>query len=220
MKLKLAIFDYDGLLVNTEKLAFIAEKKVLAKFGKKLTKKNFDKYLGFPVIDTLRGHISDYKLTVSVKDLSKKRMSIITHLLKSNLKLMPGTTSLLDYLRKKGIDSVIASSGEQNYVKFGLKKLHIAHYFKNITCVNEVRRGKPNPALFLKALQKNQTKAHEAIVFEDSISGIRAARKAGIFCVAILRDNNKKILYHQANIIFNSLNRVKSFLEKNSLFKN
>lgn len=218
--LKLVIFDYDGLLVETEKLAYLAEKGILIKYGKALTKKIFDKYIGYSVLDTLKGYITDYKLPVSVKDLYIQRAIIMTNLLKIDLKLMPGAIPLLDYFHKKGTDMVIASSGERNYIEFGLKKLNIIHFFKNITCVSEVKKGKPNPDLFIEALRKNKIKAHEAIVFEDSVSGVKAAKEANIFCIAVpQKGRNRHGDYKQAGLIIDNLEEAIVFFEKNSHFR-
>lgn len=213
--LKLAIFDYDGLLVDSERLAFLAEKKVLADLGKILTKRIFDRYIGYSVADTLEVYIASFKLIISAKDLYTQREKILAGLLKSELKLMPDATSLLDYFQNKKIDMVIASSGERDYIESGLKQLKIIHFFKNITCVSEVKNGKPKPDLFLEALRKNKVKASDAIVFEDSLSGIKAARDARIFCIAVPSQDRNIYDYSQANLIFDNLAKAISFFENN-----
>lgn len=217
--IKLIIFDYDGLLVESEKLAFWAEEKILARYDKLLTTNLFNKYIGYSVSDTLKGYITYFRLPVSVEELYKEREAIMDHLLKTKLQLMPGVLPVLKYFDNKGIDMVVASSGERDYIKLGLNKLNISHFFKNITCVSEVKNGKPNPDLFLEALRKNGVASHEAIVFEDSLSGAKAAFAAGIFCIAVPTKNKHKGQYYQANVIIDNIESAIDFFEKSKLFK-
>lgn len=212
---KLIIFDYDGLLVDSERLAYIAEEKILIRYGKTLSKGLFNKYLGYSVADTLKGYIDNYKIPVSLDKLYKERKEILRNLLKSHLKLMPGAKILLNFLKNKKIDMVIASSSKRKHIELGLKKLKASHYFRNITCVSEVKKGKPHPDLFLKALKKNNAKPGEAIVFEDSIAGIKAAKSAGIFCITIPPRNIDISEYSLvADLVLDNLAKAKEILEK------
>ena len=113
---------------------------------------------------------------------------------------------------------VIGSSGERSYIETGVKILGVEKYFKNITCVSEVKRGKPNPDLFLEALRKNNTKAEKAIVIEDAISGIKAAKAANIFCIAIPPLNMDIQDHRIADLIVDNLEKVKDVFEKFHIF--
>jgi len=216
--IKLVIFDYDGLLVESESIAFIAEEKILRRYGKPLSKELFEKYLGYSVKDTLAGYISHYKLPIMLQEFYKEREQVIFSLLESDLKLKAGANVLLTYLRKKHVDVAIGSSGERNYIETGLKKLGIQHYFKNITCVSEVKRGKPFPDLFQEALHKNATRPEEAIVLEDAVSGIIAAKKANIFCITVPSQTMDIQDYRIADIIVDDLEKIKNLFERLSIF--
>jgi len=215
---KLIIFDYDGLLVESEKLAFCAEEKILHKYGKPLTKDLFDKYLGYSVIDTLKGYIEYHNLSISIDDFYAQREVMINTSLETDLILKHGAKILLDYLHKKRIITVIGSSGERSYIETGLKILGVEKYFKNITCVSEVKRGKPNPDLFLEALRKNNTKAEEAIVLEDTISGIKAAKAANIFCITVPPLDMNIQGHRIADIVVDNLGKVKDIFENFQTF--
>lgn len=212
--IKLIIFDYDGLLVDSEKIAFIAEKKILKEYGNNLTKKIFNKYLGYSVRETLLEYIKNFNLKTSYEKLNQKREKIIDKLIETEIKLMPGAKNLLKYIKSINIPMVIASSGEIDYLKKGLRQLGIIDYFQNITSVGEVKRGKPHPDLFLKALSKNHIKANEAVVLEDSLSGVTSAKKAKIFCIAVPNKNMDIKKYKTADIVLRSLSELKNMLEK------
>ena len=216
--IKLIIFDYDGLLVESEKLAFCAEEKILRKYGKPLTKDLFDKYLGYSVIDTLKAYDEYHNLSISIDDFYAQREAMINTLLEKDLILKPGAKILLDYLHKKKITMVIGSSGERSYIETGLKILDVKKYFKNITCVSEVKRGKPNPDLFLEALRKNHTKAEGAIVLEDAISGIKAAKSANIFCITVPPLDINIQGHRIADIVVDNLEKVKDMFENFQTF--
>lgn len=218
--IKLIIFDYDGLLVESEKLAFWAEEKILRKHGKQLTKDLFDKYLGYSVIDTLKGYIEYHNLSVSIDDFYAQRQAMIGTLLETDLILKHGAKILLDYLYlyKKKVNVVIGSSGERSYIEAGLRILDVEKYFKNITCVSEVKKGKPSPDLFLEALRKNNTKAEEAIVLEDAISGIKAAKAANIFCIAVPPLDMDIQGHRIADLVVDELEKVKNIFEKFHIF--
>lgn len=216
--IKLVIFDYDGLLVESEKLAFWAEEKILRRYGKSLTKALFDKYLGYSVIDTLKGYIEYYNLSISIDDFYTQRGVMISTFLKTDLILKPGAKILLDYLHKKKVIMVIGSSGERSYIETGLKILGVEKYFKNITCVSQVKRGKPNPDLFLEALRKNNTKAEESIVLEDAISGIKAAKAANIFCITVPPLDMDIQGHRIADIVVDNLEKVKNIFQKFHIF--
>ena len=215
---KLIIFDYDGLLVESEKLAFLAEEKILRKHGKTLTKDLFDKYLGYSVFDTLTGYIEYYDLPISIDDFYAQRQVMVNTLLETDFTLKPGAKILLDYLYNKRVNVVIGSSGERTYIEAGLKILKVEKYFKNITSVSEVKRGKPHPDLFLEALRKNSTRAQESIVLEDAISGIKAAKAANIFCIAIPPLDMGIQDHRIADLIVDDLEKVKDVFEKFHIF--
>lgn len=212
--IKLIIFDYDGLLVESEAITFLAEEKIIYQHGKILTKELFNKYLGYSVAETLQGYLRYYGLSLTLNEFIEQRNIAINSLLPSHLVLKPGAKILLDYLKNKDIDMVIGSSGERSYIETGLQILDIAEYFKNITSVNEVSKGKPQPDIFLEALKKNNTNSENAIVLEDAISGVRAAKAASIFCIAIPSSNIDIQAYRIANIIVDNLENVKELLDK------
>jgi len=206
--LKLVIFDYDGLLVESEHIAYKAEKAILEKYHRKLTKELFIRYLGFSVRDTIKGYIAQLNMPISAEDFLKERNAYLDLFLESELRLKPGANDLLKYFKQKNIKSVIASSGTIEYIEKGLDVLKIRPFFINITSVSEVDRGKPQPDLFLKALEKNNTNANEAIVLEDAISGITAAKVAKIFCVAVPPVGVDLQAYHIADLVLGSLAEI------------
>jgi len=211
--LKLIIFDYDGLLVNTEDLAFWAEKELLKKFGVELTFEEFFKFLGHSVRETLEYYKKTFSLSPSLDELERLRYEIVYKLLPEKLELRPGAKELLDFLEKKGIKKVIASSGKREYILKGLEILGIRERFSRITTVDEVKRGKPAPDLFLKALEKEGVNPSQALVLEDSLTGVEAASRAGILAIAIPYFKEQFPQYKDCPLVAKSLKEVRDLLE-------
>jgi HAD superfamily hydrolase (TIGR01509 family) len=116
----------------------------------------------------------------------------LRHQNESNLRIHsePLRAGVMDYLseaRRLNLKLAIASSSDHKWVDAHLARLGLIHYFDKVICSDDVPPGrtKPNPDLFLEALEQLQVRAGEAIVFEDSPNGVTAANRAGIFVVAV-----------------------------------
>ena len=101
--------------------------------------------------------------------------------------IMPGVIRIIEQARAQGVAVAIGSSSPHSWVDAHVKRLGIFHYFKYIICQDDVAPGrtKPNPDIYLKALDVLKVRNTEAVVFEDSLNGVKAARRAGIFVVAV-----------------------------------
>lgn len=106
------------------------------------------------------------------------------HLMKDQ-PLLPGITSCISSAKARGLKLAIASSSTQKWVTGNLEKFGLLDRFDAVCTRDYVDAVKPDPALYLLALEKLAVTADEAIAFEDSPAGILAAKRAGIFCVAI-----------------------------------
>lgn len=209
---KLIIFDYDGLIVNSEQVTYGALKTLLRRYNHTLAWEYYVRHIGTPVRDALQNFYRDYPMNVSFEEFVKERNRIVSEYVTNKLRPMPGLISLLNYLKKNNASLVIATSGKRTYVEAGLHKFNIAHYFQTVVCIEDVKRGKPHPDLLMEVLKRTGFKNSEAVILEDSPHGIEAASRAGIFSIAIpikRVDYNKFI---KADIIVDSLRNVKKLL--------
>ena len=186
MKVKGVIFDVDGLLVDTEKLHVKAWEKIFRKRGIYLSKPDYESGVG----------ISDYEFLQHLKEKGKippgfridellnEKESIMLELADGKVKLFPGVLSLLNTLSPRFILSA-ASNSEKNFVIKVLKNSGIFDYFKVVLTRNDIKRPKPFPDIYLVCLSKMGLSPEECVIIEDSPAGIKAARKAGIRCIAV-----------------------------------
>ncbi len=209
--LKLVIFDYDGLMVNSEHVVFAAEKEQFQKYNKELTWEYFCESIGVPVADALKMYMKDHNLPVVFEEFLSERNAYVAKYLESNLALMPGLLSLIKSVKEKGVTMAIATSGKRDYINWGLQKFAISDYFKTVICIDDVERGKPHPDLFLKVLEKESIKPEETIILEDSLHGIEAAYRANIFSIAVPTKGIDFTQYGKAGLIVDSLEKVDNF---------
>ncbi|MCL2011169.1 MAG: HAD family phosphatase, partial [Synergistaceae bacterium] len=110
------------------------------------------------------------------------------HIEENGTPLKPGLRELLAYLDKEGIKTAVASSNDERIVLFHLEHAALGHEFDAIVCGDKVKKGKPEPDIFLAALAElagQKISADECLILEDSYNGIIAAHRAGIRSVMI-----------------------------------
>ncbi|WP_088072264.1 HAD family hydrolase [Gottfriedia luciferensis] len=182
--IKAIIFDFDGLIVDTESVWFEAYKEVLLQYEVELTLQKFSEVIGTTdeilyeyINSNAKVPIVREKIEQLVKEIVKQKL--IKPVLRENVE---------DYLKSAknaGLQIGLASSSSKEWVESFLKKLNIFDYFSVIKTSDDVSKVKPDPELYLKAIEELGVQVNEAIAFEDSLNGLIAARKAGLKCVIV-----------------------------------
>lgn len=206
MAIKAFIFDFDGLIMDTETPEYEAWQSVFHDHGFGLPLSEWQKALGTSrlqfdpptYLEELSGHPIDKK-----KVEHKQRVICLSKICR--LSALPGVENLIKSAHASGIKLAIASSSGSDWVWCNLSRLGLAGYFDTICAGDEVNKVKPDPALFNKALNELGVSANEALAFEDSPNGIRAARNAGIFCIAIPNFITRQLDISHADMTLNSL---------------
>jgi HAD superfamily hydrolase (TIGR01509 family) len=180
------VFDFDGLIVDTEVPIFRAWQRIYRERGQELPLERWLSIIGTasgpfdPVIDL--GKRTDTKLDEQeLKALEGLYYQEATAL----QQLLPGVFDYLVAARKLGLKTAVASSSRRKWVMDHLNRFGIGGHFDAIICREDVKRTKPDPDLYLTALQRLGVTPAEAIAFEDSTNGILAAKAAGLFCVVV-----------------------------------
>lgn len=207
--MRLVIFDFDGLLVNTEEVVYQGLKKLFEKNNYELHWEYYCKYIGMSVQEALPHYFQDFPITQTYDEFVALRDKVVADELKHSLQLMPGARELLTYLKKQGVFQVVASSGRRQYVKNAMNRLCISEYFSDIITSDDVSRNKPYPDIFLKALDRTKCSAKDALVIEDAPHGITAAYRAGIKSVAVPTKGLDIHFFSNAYVVASSLFEVK-----------
>lgn len=183
------IFDFDGTIADTYHLHETAFRETLKDYPVEFEYKD---YAGMSTREATRQIFSMNEVLINEKEfdfLVKRKQQRANQLYKECIAFVPGAFSFIELLNKeKGIRLCLASSGSRMNVMDGLRALEIEKYFDYIVTGDDVQKAKPDPEIFQLVLRQAGVEANNAIVIEDSISGIMAADAAGIDVICIDKD--------------------------------
>jgi HAD superfamily hydrolase (TIGR01509 family) len=181
---KALLFDFDGLLIDTEGPSYQAWVEVYDRHGHELPLETWSAAVGtiggFDPADHLAG--LGVALDEEALDARRKRDLDLCDV----EELRPGVAELLDEADRRGIPAAIVSSSSEEWIERHLDRRDLLDRFVAVICANgDEERAKPRPTLYLEALDRLGVSAAEAVAFEDSPNGVAAAKAAGIYCVAV-----------------------------------
>jgi HAD superfamily hydrolase (TIGR01509 family) len=196
------ILDFDGLILDTESPARAAWLDVFEEHGLTVPAARWASLLGadadFPqAYDMLEDHLGK---PVDRGTLHTRLMARQRDLLEFQ-DVLPGVRALLDAAQAAGITCAVASSSDRAWVEGLLGRHDLMSTFGAVICAEDVARTKPFPDLFIKALDRLNVKANEAIAFEDSQHGVKAAKRAGLFCVAVPNEVTRCLSFEEADLV-------------------
>lgn len=207
MTIDALIFDFDGLILDTETPDYTAWQEIYGEYGRSLSIHDWGKIIGGSggaYFDAAQALAEETGLELDLEALNERRRKRSDALLEAE-SILPGVEALLEAARERGMRMAVASSSEHAWVEPHLKRLGLRDHFQAVICRDDVRRTKPDPELFLRALTALGARAEEALVFEDSPNGVRAARAAGIRVVAVPNTLTRQLVMPPADLVLDSL---------------
>lgn len=193
MAIKGAIFDLDGVIVNTVPFHFRAWKRMFEGYGHKFTMEDYlAKVDGRPRLEGAAAILTELN-PEEIKLAGQKKQGYYLELLdKEPMEIFKSSIDLIKQMKARGL-KLAAASSSKNAVRI-LKKINLFDTFEVNVSGADFEKGKPDPEIFLMAASKLDLKPNECVVFEDAKSGIEAALNGGFPCVAIDRHNNPEAL--------------------------
>ncbi len=184
--MKAAIFDLDGLLVDSEPLWRQAEREVFAEVGLKLTDDDCRSTMGMRC-DAVVGlwYQRNPWLGASPAETQNGIEARVLALMRSQGQAMPGVTHALDLVESMGCRLAVASSSSTALIDGALERLGILDRFAARCSAFDERHGKPHPAVFLAAASRLGVDPQTCLAFEDSPPGVESALGAGMRVVAV-----------------------------------
>jgi len=212
MKIKALLFDFDGLILDTETTEFLVWQKIYHEYGQEMLPETWGQVVGGYGISNFDGALHLAELVgdgLDPKELHTRYRSESDALILQQ-PVLPGVVDYLDEACRLGLRLAIASSSPHSWVDTHLTRLGLADRFEAIICRDDVLPGrtKPHPDLFLKALDVLGVTAGEAVVFEDSPNGVNAARAAGIFVVSVPNPITILLKTDGADLTLESLSQI------------
>ena len=188
-----AIFDMDGLLIDSEQLWQKTWYELAAEMGLTLAD-TFPSDMCGTGGEQTRAVIRTYYHVDDPEAVLRECTERVHRLEQKGVPLMPGVETILRGLRSEGYRVAVASSSPMDMIERNLCRNGIRDYFDALTSGSEVERGKPEPDIFLLAAERLGVPPEECYVFEDSLSGVEAGWRAGCHAVMIPdrpRDNRR-----------------------------
>lgn len=184
------IFDFDGLMVDTESPALQSWRLIYADYGQSLDMQQWERGVGSAegfdplahLATLMAQHRPDYPFDLATV---REQHAIVKARLNAGLPLLPGVLDMLNAAATLRLPCAVASSSNNGWVQGWLAHFKLLDRFRCIRTADDVALTKPAPDLFLAAAACLRTAPAACVVFEDSPNGIRAARAAGMRCVAV-----------------------------------
>lgn len=204
------IFDFDGLILDTEMSDYVSWQEVYQEHGVELPLEKWASIVGgkgasdFDPYDYLEELINRKVDREAI--WIKRRKDHLEHL--ETLPILPGVEETLADAKKMGLKLGVASSSPENWVIGHLTRLGLVKKFDVICTADDVENTKPDPALFLLAAKKLEVSPDEVIVFEDSPNGALGAKRAGMFAVAVPNPLTSQLDLSHADLILDSLGDI------------
>jgi len=202
------VFDFDGLILDTEEPVYRSWLEVYQAHGEELPFERWVQIVG----STTTGFHPQYHLEERLcrplpKDVLDRRVGRRTEMILANA-VLPGGVQHLDSARELGLKLGVASSSTHEWVEGHLARLGILDRFTCIRCRDDVAHAKPEPDLYIAVLECLGVGPTEAIAVEDSPHGVAAAKRAGMRCVAIPNSITAKLDLTEADITLHSLAEI------------
>ena len=176
--IKNIIFDFDGVIVDSEVLASKAFAKYFSKFDRSIKEEQFYKYAGKKTVEVIDLLSVKYKIE-NKENFTNEIFDIVAEVYSRDLKLVDGAK---DYISKSNRDHFIGSNSNKDRIMDGLKLVDLDKIFlsDHVYSFDMVERPKPDPDIYLKVLNDNSLNIQETIIIEDSGVGVKAASSAGV----------------------------------------
>ena len=203
------IFDMDGLLIDSEPFWRRAQVFAFKTVGLKLTDDDMKQTMGRRIDEVVEHWYHERPWTgASQKDIEALIVDKVIELVNSEGVAMPGMFEVLDMLKGRNMPMAIASSSYPEIIDAVVQKLGIESYFDHIYSAVHETYGKPHPGVFISTAATLGIKPSRCMVFEDSPSGVLAAKAAKMWCVAVPEESNKNHKFIQtADLILESLSQ-------------
>ena len=181
-----AIFDMDGLLIDSEPLWRRAEKQVFGTVGITLTEAMCEETMGLRTDEVIQHWHQRFPWSgKSLEAVERELVATVQHLITTQGEALAGVHETLTIFKDAGFPLGLASSSAACLIEATVEKLGIRDHFYALCSAAEEAHGKPDPAVYLTTAKRLAVSPAECVAFEDSFSGLCSARAAGMTVVAV-----------------------------------
>lgn len=205
MDIKAVLWDFDGLVANSEPLQKAAWRAYLAHYGHELSEGLVDRMFGLRLLESAALVRETLALPFPVDQIMAERDAIFFDSLPGVLQPMPYAREAITAVRARGLRMALATSGHARYIALALRELDLEGAFDAVVTGDTVERGKPAPDIFLRAAELLAVDPARCVVVEDAPHGVAAAKAAGMVAVAVPNELTNDLDFGAADVICPSL---------------
>ncbi|MFD1887154.1 HAD family hydrolase [Paenibacillus wenxiniae] len=205
--MKAVVFDFDGLILDTETVWFECYKEVLERYRLELTLEQFAPSIGTHN-DDFRNYIERELSEPGIGHAIEQEVAAMIPGRVDLLQARGGVQSYLEEARQLGLRIALATSSDRKWIDYYLQRLELRHYFEVIQTSDDVSAVKPDPELYLRVIDELGIQAHEAVAFEDSLNGLRAAKGAGLHCTIVPNPVTSFLPFEQYDLRLSSMEEM------------
>ncbi len=199
------VFDLDGVLWDGEPPHREAFDDVLASLGHHVGDEEYGQLIGSSVEYTWEWTRNRFRLTLSADEFWRAYSGAFLRLLQRPFRPLPGAADLIDTLRRRAVPIAVASSSLREWVYATLAAIGFTDSFAAVVSGSDVRNGKPAPDLFLSAAERLGVPPQHCLAVEDTLTGVNAARAAGMFAVQVRSASTASPPLDEADLVLDSL---------------
>jgi HAD superfamily hydrolase (TIGR01509 family) len=201
MVIKAVVFDFDGLMFNTEDIFNRSGRELLRRRGLEMTPELLSLMMGRRSDEAFPLMISALGLKESAADLRAEERVIFQEMLWTNVAPMPGLFELLAHIEGRALPKGVATSSRRAYIESVLRKFELVERFDLVLTSEDVVEGKPHPEIYLTAAKRLGVSPAEMLVLEDSENGTKSAAAAGAVAVSIPHEHSRTHDFTSATLI-------------------
>ncbi|MCK6457907.1 MAG: HAD family phosphatase [Phycisphaerae bacterium] len=202
------IFDIDGVLVDSYAAHLESWKQLAAENNRTINEAQFAATFGKTSRDIIRELFGPHIVDDDVRRLDDRKEAIYRDLIRHDVPIMPGATGCARALRDAGARLAVGSSGPPENVQLVLEAFRPIVDFHAVVTGADVRRGKPDPQVFLLAADRLGLPPACCLVIEDAPAGIEAAHRAGMRCIALAIRPDRRAVVSSADAVVDALARL------------
>ena len=209
-KLEAVIFDFDGTIVDTEKVYYENMRDLTEEvLGQKLDKMDYIENVSGTNEETSKRYYNERFGMVS-KEYDKFEEEITKRILDNyhNAPVLPGIAEVMEYLYEKGVKMAVASNGKREHIETGLQRKGFDKFISAIATKEEVKNPKPAPDIYLLAAEKLGADINNTIAIEDSRPGALGAAASGATLILQTNDITKYMNFEGVNYSYKDVDLV------------
>jgi len=184
------IFDMDGLMIDSERLYFAAEREMAAFYGKEIRDEQLWPLMGRKPIESLRLLREMLGIGTPPEDLLAWRNRLMLDKMRRDLGAMPGLIEILNAFKGR-LKLAVGTGAQREFLDIALDTLRIRGYFDVLQTADAVEHGKPDPEIYLITCRRLGLPPGECVVLEDARNGVLAGKAAGCQVIAVPNDHTR-----------------------------